>query len=149
MKPPYSFLSPAVWRWLSTLLLSMVVLLGIAPAARAGEHSLPGAALGAMAATPFERFSSASAAMAGHYELRPVTLAQLEDQLRRPDLQASVGKGTLAVLYPNVSEPFRSAFISMIQGIEERTCGCAATRSIRAWIQPNSIRSSSAATRGW
>lgn len=53
---------------------------------------------------------------------RPVTLAQLEDQLRRPELQASIGKGgTIAVLYPNVEEPFRSAFVSMIQGIEERT----------------------------
>ncbi|MBA5687407.1 ABC transporter substrate-binding protein [Rugamonas apoptosis] len=53
---------------------------------------------------------------------RAVTLAQLEDQLRRPELQASIGKGgTIAVLYPNVEEPFRSAFVSMIQGIEERT----------------------------
>lgn len=52
---------------------------------------------------------------------RPVTLAQLEDQLRRPELQASIGKGTIAVLYPTVDEPFRGAFISMIQGIEERT----------------------------
>ncbi|MFP5393044.1 MAG: ABC transporter substrate binding protein, partial [Gammaproteobacteria bacterium] len=55
------------------------------------------------------------------YNLRPVTANQLEDQLRRPDVQASMGKGALAVLYPNVSEPFRSAFISMIQGIEDRT----------------------------
>jgi putative ABC transport system substrate-binding protein len=54
-------------------------------------------------------------------EYRPITLAQLEDQLRRPELQASIGKGTIAVLYPNVDEPFRGAFISMIQGIEERT----------------------------
>ncbi len=55
------------------------------------------------------------------YDMRPITLAQLEDQLRRPELRASAGKGTIAVLYPNVSEPVRSAFISMIQGIEERT----------------------------
>jgi putative ABC transport system substrate-binding protein len=54
-------------------------------------------------------------------DYRPITLAQLEDQLRRPELQASIGKGTIAVLYPNVDEPFRAAFISMIQGIEERT----------------------------
>jgi len=52
---------------------------------------------------------------------RAVTLAQLEDQLRRPELQASIGKGSIAVLYPNVDEPFRSAFIGMIRGIEERT----------------------------
>ncbi|UGQ48685.1 ABC transporter substrate binding protein [Massilia endophytica] len=54
-------------------------------------------------------------------DVRPITLAQLEDQLRRPDVQASIGKGTIAVLYPNVDMPFRAAFISMIQGIEERT----------------------------
>ncbi|MYN18002.1 hypothetical protein GTP81_14680 [Rugamonas sp. FT107W] len=54
-------------------------------------------------------------------DVRPVTLAQLEDQLRRPELQASIGKGSIAVVYPNVEEPFRSAFIAMIQGIEERT----------------------------
>jgi putative ABC transport system substrate-binding protein len=50
-----------------------------------------------------------------------MTLAQLEDQLRRPELQASIGKGSIAVLYPNVAEPFRTAFINMVQGIEERT----------------------------
>ncbi|MYM91888.1 hypothetical protein GTP91_32515, partial [Rugamonas sp. FT82W] len=54
-------------------------------------------------------------------DVRAVTLAQLEDQLRRPELQASIGKGSIAVVYPNVEEPFRSAFIAMIQGIEERT----------------------------
>lgn len=58
-------------------------------------------------------------AMRPHY--RPITLAQLEDQLRRPDVQASIGKGSIAVLYPNVEAPFRSAFTSIIQGIEERT----------------------------
>ncbi|WP_255754969.1 ABC transporter substrate-binding protein [Massilia sp. erpn] len=54
-------------------------------------------------------------------DVRPVTLAQLEEQLRRPDVQASIGKGTIAVLYPNVEQPFRAAFLSMIQGIEDRT----------------------------
>ncbi len=53
--------------------------------------------------------------------VRPITLAQLEDQLRRPDVQASIGKGSIAVLYPNVEAPFRAAFTSIIQGIEERT----------------------------
>lgn len=53
--------------------------------------------------------------------VRPVTLAQLEDQLRRPEMQASIGKGTIAVLYPNVDAPFRAAFLSIIKGIEERT----------------------------
>ncbi|MGV7207712.1 ABC transporter substrate-binding protein [Oxalobacteraceae bacterium A2-2] len=56
-----------------------------------------------------------------HPAVRELTLAQLEDQLRRPEVQATIGKGSIAVLYPNVDEPFRSAFVSMIQGIEERT----------------------------
>lgn len=63
----------------------------------------------------------ASGAPGAAYDMRPITLTQLEDQLRRPEMQASAGKGTIAVLYPDVSEPVRSAFISMIQGIEERT----------------------------
>jgi putative tryptophan/tyrosine transport system substrate-binding protein len=79
------------------------------------------AGLGASAGELFARLDSDRQEQAQAYDLKPITLAQLEDQLRRPELQASVGKGSLAVLYPNVSEPFRSAFISMIQGIEERT----------------------------
>ncbi|GGB99622.1 ABC transporter substrate-binding protein [Pseudoduganella buxea] len=51
----------------------------------------------------------------------PVTLAQLEDQLRRPDVRASIGKGTIAVLYSNVDQPFRTAFTSVIRGIQEGT----------------------------
>ena len=69
----------------------------------------------------FERLDTGAHPTRTSYNLKPITLTQLEDQLRRPELQASVGKGSIAVLYPNVSEPFRSAFISMIQGIEERT----------------------------
>ncbi|WP_373986854.1 ABC transporter substrate-binding protein [Duganella sp. BuS-21] len=53
-------------------------------------------------------------------DVRPVTLSQLEDQFRRPELQASLNKGSIAVVYPNVEEPFRSAFLAMIQGIEDR-----------------------------
>ncbi|MEC5160262.1 ABC transporter substrate binding protein [Janthinobacterium sp. CG_S6] len=67
-------------------------------------------------------FDPAQAPAFGPAAFKPVTLAQLEDQLRRPELQASIGKGgSIAVLYPNVDEPFRSAFVGMIQGIEERT----------------------------
>jgi putative tryptophan/tyrosine transport system substrate-binding protein len=79
------------------------------------------AGLGASAGELFARLDNDHQEQVQAYDMKPITLAQLEDQLRRPELQASVGKGSLAVLYPNVSEPFRSAFISMIQGIEERT----------------------------
>lgn len=53
--------------------------------------------------------------------LQSITLAQLEDQLRRPETQASIGKGSIAVLYPNIADQYRQHFIAMIQGIEERT----------------------------
>ena len=91
-------------------------------AAHAGAMDIGrAAALGTSAGDLFARLDSDRLELAQAYDMKPITLAQLEDQLRRPELQASVGKGSLAVLYPNVSEPFRSAFISMIQGIEERT----------------------------
>ncbi len=96
------------------LLLAMLLLCALPARAALGE--------GSGAATDlFERLDSANFPPQAGYNMRPITVAQLEDQLRRPELQASVGKGTIAVLYPDVSEPFRSAFISMIQGIEERT----------------------------
>ena len=94
------------------LLAFVALLLGAVRPARAAPSESP---------ELFERLGASPAPGRRHCHMRPVTVAQLEDQLRRPDVQASVGKGALAVLYPNVSEPFRSAFISMIQGIEERT----------------------------
>jgi len=98
---------------LRQILVLMVLLTGCLPLSMAATiETGVGAGL-------FERLDG-SAPAAG-YDLPPITLAQLEDQLRRPDLQASAGKGGIAVLYPNVSEPVRSAFISMIQGIEQRT----------------------------
>lgn len=106
------------------LFLMLVLLLGVAPPALAGTPAAvplsASSAAGAASSSLFERLNSASPASGG-YDMRPITVAQLEDQLRRPDLQASAGKGVIAVLYPNVSEPVRSAFIAMIQGIEERT----------------------------
>lgn len=114
-----SFVAQALAR---ALVLLLVLLTGVMPAASASEALEIAAAAAAGGASPalFERLDSGSAGASG-YDMRPITLAQLEDQLRRPDLQASAGKGSIAVLYPNVSEPVRSAFISMIQGIEERT----------------------------
>lgn len=97
--------------WPLSLLLSLLLLAAAAP--RALAH---GADAAPATAGLFERYDSD-----GQYDMTPITLSQLEDQLRRPELQASAGKGAIAVLYPNVSEPFRGAFIGMIQGIEERT----------------------------
>ncbi|MES2262243.1 MAG: ABC transporter substrate binding protein [Pseudomonadota bacterium] len=102
---------------------------GIAPSAGQAEPAatsidLPGAGAAARSSVGalMERIESGE--LTPYYQrsdVRPVTLAQLEDQLRRPEVQASIGKGSIAVLYPNVEAPFRSAFTSIIQGIEERT----------------------------
>jgi putative ABC transport system substrate-binding protein len=102
------------------LLALMAALVVFAPMALAVEAG-PDASAGAGSSDLFERLDNAHLTGKLNYNMRPITVAQLEDQLRRPDVQASAGKGAIAVLYPNVSEPFRSAFISMIQGIEERT----------------------------
>ncbi len=83
-----------------------------------GEAALARDTVGAL----FERIDGGIATLTWPADVRPVTMAQLEDQLKRPELRASIGKGgTIAVLYPNVAQPFRAAFTSMIQGIEERT----------------------------
>jgi putative ABC transport system substrate-binding protein len=119
-----TFLSNAGPALRAFLLLLLVLCAGMAPDARAagGDVAQLGSASAAGSASSaymLERLDNGAPDTA--YDMRPITLAQLEDQLRRPELQASAGKGTIAVLYPNVSEPVRSAFISMIQGIEERT----------------------------
>ena len=107
---------------LAALLLVLGMLAGLFPgtavAANAASQISASSTAGIASAAVFERLS---AGHSGGYEMRPITVAQLEDQLRRPEVQANAGKGSIAVLYPNVSEPVRSAFISMIQGIEERT----------------------------
>lgn len=106
----------------AVLCLLLILLAGVVPAtaatSNAAAHMSASSATGAASSALFERLSAGGT---GAYDMRPITVAQLEDQLRRPELQASAGKGTIAVLYPNVSEPVRSAFISMIHGIEERT----------------------------
>jgi putative ABC transport system substrate-binding protein len=53
--------------------------------------------------------------------MQQMTLAQLEERLRRPETQATLGKGEIAVLYPKADDPWRAAFLSIVQGIEERT----------------------------
>ncbi|ATQ77358.1 hypothetical protein CR152_24780 [Massilia violaceinigra] len=97
---------------------ALLLLLLAGPAPRAIANAIADDLAPATAQAPglLERYDSG-----GQYGMLPITVSQLEDQLRSPDLQASVGKGAIAVLYPNVSEPFRGAFIGMIQGIEERT----------------------------
>lgn len=91
---------------------ALCALLALAPLAYAFGGSLEN----------LPRLASAPGSPAGFgLALHSITLAQLEDQLRRPETQASLGKGSIAVLYPNVSDQYRQHFTAMIQGIEERT----------------------------
>ncbi|MCG2584638.1 ABC transporter substrate-binding protein [Massilia sp. TS11] len=90
------------------------------PAAGADLHDVASSA-SASATSLFIDLPDDGLGLPPRAQLRPMTLAQLEDQLRRPDVQASLSKGTIAVLFPNVAEPYRSAYLTMIQGIEERT----------------------------
>lgn len=99
-----------------------------AGAGNADTIELPGAGAAArssvgelMARIQSGNAGTAASTMVAPAYVRPITLAQLEDHLRRPEVVASIGKGTIAVLYPNVEPQFRAAFTSMIQGIEERT----------------------------
>lgn len=48
-------------------------------------------------------------------------LAELDDKIRQKDLQAIAGKGSIAVVYPDLGEPYRSIFAKIIEGIEEKS----------------------------
>lgn len=56
-----------------------------------------------------------------HYTLPPIALAELDNQLKRQDIKAAIGNatGSIAVLYPDIGEPYRSVFMKIIEGIEE------------------------------
>ncbi len=56
-----------------------------------------------------------------HYSLPPIALAELDNQLKRQDIKAAVGNatGSIAVLYPDIGEPYRQVFAKIIEGIEE------------------------------
>lgn len=101
----------------AALLLSILLLSALPPLAPVAHAAL--ALPSTVALPPLAEVELPAADTAPAW--RPVTLAQLESQLRRPELRASIGEGSIAVLYPNVEEPFRAAFVGMIRGIEERT----------------------------
>jgi putative ABC transport system substrate-binding protein len=48
------------------------------------------------------------------------TLAELDEKLRQKDIQSIAAKGGIAVLYPDLGEPYRSVFAKIIEGIEEK-----------------------------
>jgi putative tryptophan/tyrosine transport system substrate-binding protein len=64
------------------------------------------------------------------YNISPVSLAELGDVTKRVDAHAA---GALAVLYPDIGEPYRSVFAKIIEGIED-----GARQTVRTYpIGPN------------
>jgi putative ABC transport system substrate-binding protein len=66
------------------------------------------------------RGGDANRAYARDFELAP--LAELDEHLRRPEAQSALGqgKGAIAVIYPQLGEPYRGVFAKIIEGIEDR-----------------------------
>lgn len=56
--------------------------------------------------------------LAAASDLTPVTPSRAPNYVR---MAATTGGGNIAVLYPDIGEPFRSVFSKIIQGIEEKT----------------------------
>jgi putative ABC transport system substrate-binding protein len=59
-----------------------------------------------------------------HHELQPIIVAALAnlDVPRRQDFLGG-GKGAIAVIYPDIGEPYHSIFAKIIEGIQEQTKG--------------------------
>lgn len=57
------------------------------------------------------------------YDFAPLTLVELDDPLKRQDIQAALtnSKGAIAVIYPDLGEPYHSIFAKIIEGIEEKS----------------------------
>lgn len=48
-------------------------------------------------------------------------LVELDDKLKQKEVQVIGTKGSIAVVYPDLGEPYRSIFIKIIEGIEDKT----------------------------
>lgn len=112
--------------WRGSLCLALAILCG--PAAAAANFKEP-PAIASTADDSYDRavdriFDSIDAEAPLrilHYTLPPIALAELDSQLKRQDIKAAVGNatGSIAVIYPDIGEPYRSVFMKIIEGIEE------------------------------
>lgn len=66
-----------------------------------------------LAGSPFEYRSDLQLP---RYDFSPISLAELGDASKRFDAQTA---GALAVVYPDIGEPYRSVFAKIIEGIED------------------------------
>ena len=51
-------------------------------------------------------------------DMKPIMLAQLTEQITRHNNQST---DSIAIIYPDIGEPFRAIFATIIEGIEEKT----------------------------
>lgn len=76
------------------------------------------------------RFEAGGEMHRTRYNLKPISVAELGRQIRKADGQIA---GSLAVVYPDIGEPYRSIFAQIIEGIEE-----GATTGVRNYpVGPN------------
>jgi len=76
---------------------------------------------------PFEFRSDLNAV---RYDFSPISLAEASDPAKKFDAQAA---GAMAVVYPDIGEPYRSVFAKIIEGIED-----GARTAVRTYpINPN------------
>lgn len=92
------------------------------PVAYTNSHNLQG-----LSHTPIEFRSDLNII---RYDFSPISLAEVGDVTKRYDAQAP---GTVAVVYPDIGEPYRSVFAKIIEGIED-----GARQAVRTYpIGPN------------
>lgn len=85
---------------------------------------------GAPSANPYE-FRSEIRLQRNDFSV--ISLAELSDQAKRAD---SLPAGSLAVVYPDIGEPYRSVFAKIIEGIEEGARNTVRSYPIAANIEP-------------
>lgn len=90
-------------------------------AVHAGQGILPATpesiASGFQANTPAPQLPIEGELKGRYLDFKPITLAELGDPARRGDFGATAG--SLAIVYPDIGEPYRSIFAKIIEGIEE------------------------------
>lgn len=101
---------------LATLMLALVMACP-AHAESDRRHSPPAHAEPGASPHFVSRFMERAGEVHGaRQDVRPLLVAELTESAKRADMQMS---GTLAVIYPDIGEPYRSVFAKIIEGIED------------------------------
>lgn len=78
-------------------------------------------------------WAGAADARAPRRNSEALALAEAGEQLRKAD---ALGAGTLAIVYPDIGEPYRSIFAKIIEGIEENVRGTVRRYPVGAGADP-------------